>query len=300
MLYYALGGGLGHLTRACAVLYTLECATPAVILSSSPFIADTPVSAGVQIQSIPASFARDRHAYRAWLVRLLAELQPTVLYLDVFPAGIVGEFCDFPELDQVPIHYIARRLRWDAYAQQLRGRTSRFHATFVLEPLEEAHLEFINSCSVRVAPLSLIDPPRKLSIVENATLEKMAALAEPFWLIVHSGNQGEVRELVAYAEDLRHCEGSGARLVVNAPTLNVPALPVYAQSLGLFPAGTLFPFAERVISACGFNIMRQMSAFRQKHYYLPFARRFDDQYWRAAYWRDRNSGRARDIEIRDL
>jgi len=285
ILYYALGGGLGHLTRACAVLHTLECTTPAVILSSSPFSAEIPATDGVRIQSVPASFAQDRHAYRAWLVRLLAELQPTALYLDVFPAGIVGEFCDFPELDHVPVHYIARRLCWNAYAQQLRGRTSRFHSTFVLEPLEESHLEFVNSCSVRIAPLSLNDPPRKLSIVESATLEKMSALAEPFWLIVHSGNREEMHELVAYAEDLRHCERSKARLVVTAPALNVPALPVYAQSLGLIPADTLFPFAERVISACGFNIMRQMSPFRNKHYYLPFARRFDDQYWRAAYWR---------------
>lgn len=285
ILYYALGGGLGHVTRARAVLHTLGCPTPAVILSSSPFITHVPVTDGVQIQSVPTSFAHDRHAYRAWLKQLLAELQPTALYLDVFPTGIVGEFCDFPELDQTPVYYVARRLRWSAYARQLRGRVPRFHSTLILEPLEEAHLEFINACSARVSSLSLIDPPRNLSNAENVTLEKMLASVESFWSIVHSGNRDEVRELISYAEEMRQYEGAHARLIVAAPEHNVPALPVYARKLGLFPARALFPFADRIISACGFNIMRQMAPFRQKHYSMPFARRFDDQYWRAAYWR---------------
>lgn len=287
ILYYALGGGLGHVTRAYAVLHTLERATPAVILSSSQCIVDIPPPDGVRVQNVPASFAQDRHAYRAWLVRLLAEMQPTALYLDVFPAGIVGEFCDCPELDQVPTHYVARRLRWDAYTRQVHGRTPRFHTTFILEPLEAPHLEYIDACSACIIPLSLIDPPKKLSISEGAIQEQASMLAEPFWLIVHSGSREEVHELVAYAEELRNCERSSVRLLVAAPEHHVPALPVYAHGLGPFPASTLFPFAERVISACGFNVMRQMAPFREKHHGMPFGRRFDDQYWRAAYWKQR-------------
>jgi hypothetical protein len=104
-------------------------------------------------------------------------------------------------------------------------------------------------------------------------------------LIVHSGSEEEVRDLISYAEEMRHYEGTQARLMVAAPTQAVLALSPAVETLGFFPASVLFPLADRVVSGCGFNVMRQMAPFRQKHYYLPFARRFDDQYWRAAYWR---------------
>lgn len=293
IVYYALGGGLGHLTCARAVLYSLACESSAVILSSSPFVASLGVAEGIRIQNVPAALAYDRQAYRLWLVRWLAELQPAALYLDAFPAGIIGEFCDFPEIHHMPIHYVARRLRWQAYRPQLYGKLPTFHTTFCLEPLEAAHQEFIDACSRCIASLALVDPPGRLAPSEHAMVTRVAALTEGFWLLVHAGKAEEVHDLVTYAAELRHYAGSRAPLVVAAPTLHLSHLPPYAQSLGLFPAWALLPLAERVVSGCGFNIMRQMLPFRHKHCYLPFPRRFDDQYWRAAYWRQQHNGEER-------
>ena len=50
----------------------------------------------------------------------------------------------------------------------------------------------------------------------------------------------------------------------------------------LFPASYLFESAEQIVSACGFNIMRQTETFKEKHQFLPFWRRFDDQFLRAS------------------
>jgi len=42
------------------------------------------------------------------------------------------------------------------------------------------------------------------------------------------------------------------------------------------------PIADRIITACGFNSMRQTAPYRHKHHFLPFLRRLDDQYLPAA------------------
>ena len=53
ILYYALGGGLGHLVRARAVLYTLGVAERAVLVTASPFAADARVVGGLPVVRVP-------------------------------------------------------------------------------------------------------------------------------------------------------------------------------------------------------------------------------------------------------
>ena len=45
IVVYALGGGLGHLTRVRAALFTLGRHEPVTIITSSPFATDRPTSA---------------------------------------------------------------------------------------------------------------------------------------------------------------------------------------------------------------------------------------------------------------
>jgi hypothetical protein len=42
------------------------------------------------------------------------------------------------------------------------------------------------------------------------------------------------------------------------------------------------PRASRIVTACGFNVMRQTEPYRDRHTFLPFPRRYDDQFTRAA------------------
>jgi hypothetical protein len=50
----------------------------------------------------------------------------------------------------------------------------------------------------------------------------------------------------------------------------------------LYPVTPLLPHAERIITACGFNVMRHTAAYRQRHRFIPFPRHLDDQFVRAA------------------
>ena len=44
--------------------------------------------------------------------------------------------------------------------------------------------------------------------------ERHSCLSYPYWLVVHSGPEQEVRELIAYAEELQRIENDKSRIVV--------------------------------------------------------------------------------------
>jgi hypothetical protein len=109
-----------------------------------------------------------------------------------------------------------------------------------------------------------------------------------YWLIVHSGPLAEVEELVAYTAELRRLHGSDVEVRVATPCH--PTLPPGFERIDAFPATPLFGAAERIITAAGFNVMLETERHRERHEVVPFPRRFDDQFLRAA--RRRHSGRS--------
>jgi hypothetical protein len=53
------------------------------------------------------------------------------------------------------------------------------------------------------------------------------------------------------------------------------------EHFNLFPVYPYFRQAGRIFTACGFNSMKQTKEFSYKHHFLPFRRRFDNQFLRA-------------------
>jgi hypothetical protein len=101
------------------------------------------------------------------------------------------------------------------------------------------------------------------------------------WLIVHSGPEDEVRELVAYAEELCRIENEPPRRILVATRCDLE-LPGGYERIDAYPVDHLYPHAAKIISAAGFNVMLETAPWRDKHHVLPFARKFDDQFFRAA------------------
>ncbi|MFI1993098.1 hypothetical protein [Actinoplanes sp. NPDC020271] len=184
---------------------------------------------------------------------VLRELRPSTLVVDVFPAGIGGELT-VP--DRVRTVLLARLLR--GYA----GRPVRFDQVWTVE---EATLP--PGISGDVARLELVDPPAPSLPIAAGT-----------WLIPHAGPASETAELIAYARECAGLEDREPRLLVASP--HPP--PGDVDHIDVYPVWPLFAGAERVISAAGFNVVRQMRPWRSKHRMLPFARRWDDQFTRAA------------------
>ncbi|WP_433516934.1 hypothetical protein ACQP2T_16080 [Nonomuraea sp. CA-143628] len=241
---YARGGGLGHLTRVRAYLHTVHPGAPATIRTEWP--------------RDPAVLARADE-----------------IVVDAFPAGLDGEIeAAVPRGPRV-VH-LARLLRWDAYRPLIPARPPRFHRTWLAEPVSDPHLAYLESVSDEVVPLALADPPAPPAAAPE---DRLTASGD--WLIVHSGPPGEILELVAYARESAVLEGLSPRLVLVSPAAP-PGLPAGVAHLAVRPAWPLFASAGRIVSAAGFNVVRQAAPYRHKHRMVPFPRRFDDQFTRAA------------------
>lgn len=249
-VYYAVGGGLGHLTRACRVLTALALESEATIVTSCQH--------SEVAGSIPTIRINEDDDVRGVIG------VPERLIIDTFPCGIRGELTG---IDVPRREYVARRLRWSEYEPIRANAAPRFDITYVMEELEELHHEWLHERSSAVVPLTLRVQPQ-------------SAKEEDFWLIVHSGPADEVHELLGYARELASRAGEAPRMMV--ATRCAIDLPPEVRKLG----GSLhqpppYAAAARIISAAGFNVMLETEAWRHKHHVLPFPRRFDDQFARA-------------------
>lgn len=238
ILYYALGGGLGHLTRARKVLGDRD---DAVLLTSSSHARDPRVTGGRPVIPVPRRLGHDRAAFRPWLRALLHDLDPDELFVDSFPGGILGELCGM-RLPRATL--IARRLRWDAYADRLDGPLPMYERVHRLEPLGYA------------AP----GPVEPLQLPHAAPGAPLAD--EPHTLVVHAGPQDELDQLLAHARGM--------------------TLILHPRHHDVVPAEPHFSHAAHIITGAGFNAMHEAAPYRERHTFLAFPRALDDQHARAA------------------
>jgi peroxiredoxin len=277
-----MGGGLGHLTRARAVLYTLGIETNAAIITSSNFAFDKRVTGDVKIIQVDKNFEKNTLAFQRFLQKLFLESNCTNLYIDSFPLGIIGEFSNFEFPENLKVNYLARRLKWRNYQKFQAGVIPKFNKTFILEPLEVEHQEFVNNNSTEQIEFEISYPAPKLSSPDKEILESILNEKKTFWLIVHTGSEAETEELMNFAEEMRKIEKNNLNLILISPTSS-RFQKAGLRQFNLYPASILFAHAERIFTAAGFNAMHQTAAFRQKHFFIPFPRRFDDQFARACF-----------------
>ncbi|MFP2930590.1 hypothetical protein ACLESO_36410, partial [Pyxidicoccus sp. 3LG] len=93
-LVYALGGGMGHLTRAGALARMAARQGHAVsLLTNSPFAPGLPLEevlgSGVSVRRLGAEL--DKPTVRGAVERWLEEARADVLVVDTFPRGLGGE-----------------------------------------------------------------------------------------------------------------------------------------------------------------------------------------------------------------
>jgi hypothetical protein len=251
ILVYAIGGGLGHLVRARAVAHTLGIEDRVVLVTASSLAADPRVTGDLPVIRVPEALDGDRGGLRRWLRDLVAGERPERVIADAFPGGVLGEVDDLG----VPLDHVARLLRWPRYTRRLDGPLPRVETTFVIEPLHADHAVALARASERLVPLCLVDPPAPAR-------HDAAGVA----LVVHAGPEPEVRALV----DLAASTGHPVRVAR-------PGGP----DLDLHPASALFGAAAAIVSAAGFNAMRQAERYRDRHLFRPFPRPLDDQHGRA-------------------
>ena len=266
--FYAMGGGLGHLSRARRVVEALRCPPSEVQIFTASKLAP---SSDPCIVRVPRGLADSPGSFGAWLKYVLHELAPSVVIVDTFPLGILGELADHSVLPDVPVYHVARLLKWDAYRNAFAGTPRRYEASLVVEPLTPEHEALLAAHSRIVMPLELN--------AENRQGEENPFQSRPVWFIVHSGPAAEVRALLAFATERANREKAAPQFVVVTP--RALQLPPGVGRIAHSRPWELYPHAARIVTACGFNSMLEAAPWRDKHLFLPLERRFDDQFLRA-------------------
>ncbi len=279
ILYYAMGGGLGHLARTLAIADELgSLASSMRILGSSDLAPLVLASSGHAIDHVAGDKLDSKESYHGFLREYIGRHRFGLIILDTFPFGIVGEWLAIAK--EIPKLLIARSLRWDRYADVINMKKNGGHRypsrALVLEPLDadyDAALRENSAVTVLREPVLHGRFRARESAGEEGLLNRCA--------VVHSGNERERDSLLGYAKEL-----------FRVKKISVPIDTVFPDR-HIYPADELLSAYRYIVSGAGYNMaaMASMAGPFRHHYLFPFERKFDDQHGRkknieSGLWKD--------------
>jgi hypothetical protein len=274
-IYYAVGGGMGHLTRATAFFYTFNLDYKNfIIIVSSPHAGS--VLKHKNYITAPAEVMCNGALLQQWLVQIADKYNIKNIYLDTFPVGLYGEWNNFPSSGKYRFSLISRLLNWDKYFS-LIITPPKFDVIYKFEELDTEQQTFYKNLSNEIRSETLYYPPEP---VPAEFSEFLNFAKNPVWLIVHSETAEEVLTLFNYAMDVSQAE-------MITPTFAIVSQSVpeslHIVTFKFVPAYPCFEKVHKIFTASGFNSMQQTNNYRDKHIFIPFERKFDNQFLRAAF-----------------
>jgi hypothetical protein len=258
VLYYALGGGHGHVLRGLALLRALGEGT----LIAPARLAEWACRLDVRVLAPPADGAA------AWVAALPV---PKLLLVDVFPRGVVGELA--PLLGQAPAWLISRWVRPEYYLHpDVRAALEEGYERVLWTEQPEASLRELRVAQTDVepilldaAPLTRAEARRALDVPDGQAL-----------LLALGSGDGERQALL-----LRLLAKIAARLGLTLRLVS-DVLPPGDPVVRLFPAARWLQAADVLVSAAGYHAFHEARASGVPTVLVPQARRYDDQFRRAS------------------
>jgi len=281
IFFYALGGGLGHFLRARAVLNTFFFGKPALILSSCKRAEEFPPLPGTALIKPPIGIKGQ--VFVDWLEGLFQLHSPELLCVDAFPLGLFGEIPGLAMSSVKKKFLFARLINFPAYHRACGKASFLYDRAYLCETLTAMHLRELSRYSIDLREIELIEP--------HVSSHAYALPRRPFWLVDHSGSLEELESLLEYQRELARLEQFEGQTFIHSIETGLSLLPHEALSEFLFTP-LLYPFASRIFTACGFHAMREAQQFPEKHSFVPFERKFDDQFIRAALYTERRKQNA--------
>lgn len=282
ILYYAMGGGLGHLTRSFAILSKCPPSFGPVRLMTSSNLTPMVMShAPCPVDYIQGDLLSSKSDYIEFLNDYIRQYQIKVVVVDTFPYGIVGEWLWINQ--EIPRILIARNLKWESYAAHVRkknGHSScpdRFPCfSLIIEPIEATYNSKLKSCS----EIHQIHGP---ILLETNGKNKSPNQNIKGYLIVHSGSKEECEHLIQLADEkMTHPDQS-----------QCPIEKIFSTQK-IYPAENVMHRYSTIISGAGYNMVAIASQAppTRKHILHPFERKFDDQFFRLGKYMEGSWGSA--------
>ena len=284
-LYYACGGGLGHVTRMLALIRVLRqhIAGEHRLLFNSPFVQTVQPEIqrlGIRAVSLPASATP--HAAQDFVAEQIACFSPELWVVDTFPRGLGGElvmlFAQYPAATKV---LISRTLPAAYVSHYQLNRFVQHHYQLVIAPGERSPFESLPT-TCQTAPFLIRDVDE---LPRRAQAEKLLGLlpGQRANLLVGCGTPQECRDLVAH---VRAFPAPDAPLRLALPVevdVDLTAMPHPADVSVVrhYPVMEILPAVGHVIAQAGYNITHETCALGVPSVLYPRRRKYDDQFSRA-------------------
>ncbi|TPN85979.1 hypothetical protein [Aquimarina algicola] len=264
ILFYAYGSGLGHLNRILSYIKVraLEFSS-CIIMTNSTYKTFLPKE--IKTMYYPDSFFKNQILFFETLLQIIKQFNVRELVVDVFPSGFYGELhnLDVIKIKKTILARILKPFYFDKYASPQYDDLVVLEKGIMLE-----HYNFSKTVSV---------PIKEGFIFSKQEIN----LQIPFFFILHSGPEEEVIQLYRLAQLYRK----------NSEHIYIQT---FSKMQKLKDENVTFIFSERpifsllhastkIFTACGFNTFYATQNYRQKQFFLPFKRTFDDQFKRKKY-----------------
>lgn len=262
-MFYAAGGGFGHLRRVQRFISQTQTGDYRVI-------SNNPVARLLfECENVLTLLGDSPAQWSEQVSRFIQEWNPEALFIDTFPNGLLGELN--AEVITAPVNYLARRLKWAAY-QPLLTDEKQFHfeTVYRFECLEQEHQKFGATHARKFIEFKL-----SRDLAQAKTEQGM--FDGRLWLVMHTSQAEEVESLVEDAIDLAERE-SNRPVIGLYSNIQLQGKPIVQIDHRQFSQA--LSSAERVFCGGGFNTLFELQPYRHKVRAVPFPRRFDDQAWR--------------------
>ena len=268
-LLYALGGGLGHITRAIALA---RCAVAhdhrVTLLVNSPFAGKLPLERelpGAEILALNPALDRDAVARR--VVEIITDSEYQVVVIDTFPRGLGGELAEI--LPQTPaIKVLVHRLICSEYVAAASLR--QFVAVYdrILVPGETAPLED-HPRALRTAPWLIRD--RDELCDRDAARRTLGVTGDrPLVLVTGCGSRNEVDEANEMARAVESAVADRATVLFSTPGV----------AGGYWPLLPLLPAVDILVGSGGYNTVYETRVTSTQLVAIPRRRLYDRQHLR--------------------
>ncbi|MFO0906396.1 MAG: hypothetical protein U0939_25545 [Pirellulales bacterium] len=288
MAYYALGGGLGHLTRTIALARQLARRLPGThrVLANTEFRLaaqalieveqrSLPTHSQLELTLVPADL--DLESARQWIVGWLDELAPKQLVVDTFPRGLGGELSDWlarPDCSAPPSHrlLVSRPLPPEyVSAFDVRSFVSKHYARIVVPGESSLLAQLVETLET---PAFLLRDHGELPTAAEAAARLEVLPEQGAVLVVASGRGPEVDRWTNWT----------ARLAAKWPN-DLPPLRLIRprdacgteSSLSPVPLIDCLPAVRLVLGAAGYNLSHETATLGIPALQYAESRQYDRQ-----------------------